>query len=80
MSMANDNNRRDPIKFSSPLTCPACSQIGTAIWEESGPDDRTRGPERRLILVSSGFYSGATLGGSGDPRIVCEHCEFVLPD
>jgi hypothetical protein len=80
MSTQDNGYSRASEEFAVRLICPACSQIGAAVWEESGSHDRSRGARRRLILTSGGFYPGTEMGSSGDPRIICENCETVLPD
>jgi hypothetical protein len=68
-------------EFAVKLRCPKCDQHGTAIWEETDAAHRHDGPQRVLKFVSAGFsFSRDKLSSSGDPEIVCDHCEAVQAD
>ena len=68
-------------EFAVKLLCPKCGQHGTAIWEEAGPIYREKGPQRAIKFVSSGFsVDPSRMAISGDPEIVCDHCDEVQPD
>ena len=67
-------------RFSVILKCPHCGQIGQAVWEEASNNDRTRGPERQLIQVSSGFHPELGRTQSGDPLIICDECDHIQDD
>jgi hypothetical protein len=67
-------------QFSVPLKCPKCDHAGSVVWEETIGPGRQRGPERILILLASGFRQGEGTTRSGDPSIVCNHCDTVQPD
>lgn len=66
--------------FPVSLVCPNCSNGGTALWEEAGLFDRSRGPERRLMSLEGKFHAEAGRTNSGDPVVVCSECDEILAD
>jgi hypothetical protein len=71
----------DRIQFSTDLMCPGCGHGGKARWEENDGLNN-RGPERHLVGLSDGFRSAIfnQASMSGDPHLICGHCESVQPD
>jgi hypothetical protein len=68
-------------EFVVKIRCAKCAQHGTAIWEETDAIHRHKGAQRVLKFVSAGFsFSADALTQSGDPEIVCDHCDEVQPD
>jgi hypothetical protein len=68
----------EPQQFTIAVACPNCDGRGAAIWEESG--DPARGLARRLISLQGAFHRETGRTGSGDPVIVCNACDEILPD
>jgi hypothetical protein len=66
--------------FSVTIKCHFCGQAGYVIWEEAGAFDRTRGSQRTLVHVSSGFHSEIGRTRSGDPLIICNECDTIQED
>lgn len=66
--------------FSIALLCFNCGNDGTALWEEAGRFDRARGAERRLLSLTGKFHAESGRTNSGDPVIVCNECDEILPD
>lgn len=67
-------------RFSLDLNCPHCGQIGKIAWEENDASHREAGSQRRLLDVSPGFHTEAGRTQSGDPLVVCDVCDAILPD
>ena len=67
-------------RFSLDLKCPRCGQIGIITWEENSTGHRQLGSEGQLIDVTPGFHSEEGRTQSGDPMIICNHCDTIQPD
>ena len=68
-------------RFTTDIHCIKCAQIGAAIWEEGrDPLGLATAGRAKLISVSSGFHREDGLTILGDPIIVCDLCESVVPD
>lgn len=81
--MANETDDRtstpERAAFAVAVKCAACGQAGSILWEENAFPS-PGGPRRSLVLVSGGFHASEARGDSGDPQIVCSHCQAVLED
>ena len=67
-------------QFTVSFTCSNCGAQGAAVWEEAIDRDRPRGLERRLVSVHGTFHAEGGRTQSGDPLIVCNACDEILPD
>jgi len=67
-------------QFTVPIACPNCATLGAVVWEESGSKDRTRGSERRLVMIHGEFHQEIARAPSGDPVIVCNICDEIQAD
>lgn len=67
-------------EFAVAIRCPKCGHHGKSIWEETDGANCQHGPQRLLKFVSAGFSSENAQTQSGDPEIICDRCEAVLPD
>ena len=61
------------------IACPHCRQEGTVVWEENGGQDREQGAQRRLVSLSDGFHHEHGRNAAGDPLLVCNRCDEILP-
>jgi hypothetical protein len=66
-------------QFTLTLDCPHCGQMGAAVWEENSRISKD-GPQRELIALEGEFHVEAGRTQSGDPLIVCNRCDEILPD
>ena len=66
-------------QFAVPIRCPGCGQVGHTVWEENMGSGRPNHP-RRLLRLSNGFRTDPAPTPAGGPRIVCDHCDAVVPD
>jgi hypothetical protein len=62
-------------RYTKILKCLGCGQAGSVAWEEKSDNN---GGQCEIILLSRGFHKGESPTASGDPSIVCNHCDTVL--
>ena len=67
-------------QFTTAITCPDGEASRAIIWEEPADDDKARGSQRRLISVHGRFHREKGRATSGDPVIVCNAWDEILPD
>jgi hypothetical protein len=67
-------------QFTVEFVCLTCAQVGVAGWEEAYCRERPFHAKRNMIFLSRGFHQGDGKTLSGDPEIVCDRCDSVLPD
>lgn len=67
-------------QFAIAVKCLGCGASGSALWEESGSTDRTRGSERKLVSLQGDLHAETGRTRSCDPVIVCNICDEILPD
>lgn len=67
------------LRFPVVIECPHCKHAGSVIWEESA-EPSPDGLRPELVEMPEGFSQLARSGVAGVLQIVCEHCDFVLPD
>jgi hypothetical protein len=81
MTVTDEANTPTPERaaFSVAVKCAACGQVGSILWEENAFPS-PGGPRRTLVLASGGFHANDVRGASGDPQIVCDHCNAILED
>ena len=66
--------------FLNTIKCPHCGQAGAIFWEENALGHRHCGPQRRLVNLSAGFHAENGRTQSGDPLIICSHCDTIQAD
>ncbi len=66
--------------FSVTLSCPRCREMGQVVWEETASMERAQGSRRRMIALHGNFHKTEERGNSGDPLIVCNACDQIMPD
>ena len=66
-------------RFTLPLTCPHCGAEGAVAWEEN-TQMSAQGLQRSLVSVQGAFHAEAGRSNSGDPLIVCNSCDQIMPD
>ena len=65
-------------QFTLRLSC-TCGASGSVTWEENSGAN-PRGPQRRLVNISTGFHAETGRTRSGDPMIICNGCDQIQPD
>jgi hypothetical protein len=66
-------------QFTLDLSCPHCGARGAVVWEENSKAV-PKGPQRRLVFIDGKFHQEAGRSNSGDPLIICDVCDQILPD
>lgn len=77
--MAN-KARAERGHFTLSIRCQTCGMVGFVTWEEATPQERVRGADHEMIAITNGFRREVGRTALGSPRIVCDHCEDIVPD